>query len=98
MTQQRKTRPTRAARARQKTRTPNIPQEGAAGGRDVTPLPAREPAPTGAPAPVAFSRTTHRPAPVAVQDYSYVRRDLVRIAKVSSILLALMAVLAFMLR
>lgn len=98
MTQQRRTRPTRADRARQKTRIPNIPLERGPVEREFAPNPPSEQAPPWAAGPVSFARTSHRAAPAVVQDYAYVRADLTRISVVSAGLLALLIVLALILR
>ena len=98
MTQQRKIRPSRAARARLKTRTPNLPQSYPIPDREVAPAPPREQAHGPAAGPVPFARVTPRQTPGVIQDYSYVRTDLVRIGTVSAVLLGLMLSLALVLR
>ncbi|MBI4497156.1 MAG: hypothetical protein HY689_04560 [Chloroflexi bacterium] len=90
MSQQHKIRPSRAERARQKTRVPNLPTARPPLERHFEPAPA-----SVAPA-VAPVRSAPRPG--EIQDYSYVGRDLVRIAVISGILLVLMVALAFVIR
>lgn len=100
MNQQRKIRPTRAERARQKTRVPNLPASGEPTvQRSYEPVPPRAPDATpvfgSVPVPV---RPAPRAIPGMILDYSYVRTDLVRIAVIFSVLLVLMIGLAFVIR
>ena len=97
--QQPKTRPSRAARARLKTRTPNIPEFTGPEYYDrPAPLPsAAVPAGAGAAAlstfrvpTSAFSRAARSTVGDVSQDYGYLRADLWRIFYTSTLLLVLM--------
>jgi hypothetical protein len=96
--QYKKVRPTRAARARMKSRTPNIPEftgpddwDRPAAPPVETPAPAGTPTAAGPrPAASAFVRAARSTAMEVTQDYSYLKKDLVRIAWTSITLLTLM--------
>lgn len=111
MTQQyKKIRPTRAARAREKTRTPNIPEFT---GPDDWDRPAAPAAPAERPAPAfgaganalasgprpaaatAFARAARNTSLEITQDYTYLRDDLIRITWTSTVLVVGMIALAF---
>lgn len=111
MTQQyKKIRPTRAARARQKSRTPNIPEFTGPDDWDApAPQAERPAAPSfgaaataaagGArPAASAFARAARNNSLEITQDYSYLRADLIRITWTTTILLLAMIALALVFR
>lgn len=97
---QRKMRPTRAERARQKTRVPNLPQDGPPLERHWEPVEPRrrhtpEPAlaQAAAPATAPYVRAP-RQQPGTITDYAYVKTDLIRIGVITFVLAAGMVGLA----
>jgi hypothetical protein len=105
MTQQyKKVRPSRAERARLKTRTPNIPEFTGPDDWDrPEQAPARAAAPAGhfaapgprpVPAASAFARSARSTALEVTQDYSYLKNDLIRITWTSALLLVVMVAFA----
>lgn len=111
MTQQyKKVRPSRAARARDKTRTPNIPEFIGPDDWDRAEAPVEQPARVGfgagataapagqRPATSTFARAARNNSMEITQDYSYLRADLIRLTWTTIVLLVGMIALAFIYR